>query len=324
MNRFLPWSLLLSCLFSGAAFAQAQKWPAKPIRLLVGFATGASTDVVARIVADGLGPRLGQQVLVENRPGGSATIAANMVAKAPPDGYSMVLGTPSAHATAPYAFLNLPYDPLKDFAPVALVGNTYYILAVSNQAGVKTVKELVSLAKAKPGQLNYASVGEGSLSHLGGVIFSEMTGIQATHVPYKGSAQSVLDVVGGRIDFLFTAIATTQNLHKDGKLRIIAVAGPKQPILPDVPSMAEAGFPDYKLYFWFATFMPAGTPADIVTRMNREINATVTDARISKLLYDTGVSAETTTPQGLAALMRQDAETFRKVVEKAGIKPQPL
>jgi tripartite-type tricarboxylate transporter receptor subunit TctC len=324
MKRLILSFILLQSLSAGGALAQAQKWPAKPIRMLVGFATGASTDVVARIVADGLNPRLGQQVIVENRPGGSATIAANMVAKAAPDGYTMVLGTPSAHATAPYAFLNLPYDPLKDFAPVALVGNTYYILAVSNQSGVKTVKELVALAKSKPGQLNYASVGEGSLSHLGGVIFSDMTGIQATHVPYKGSAQSVLDVVGGRIEFLFTAIATTQTLHKDGKLRIIAVAGPKQAILPDVPSMAEAGYPDYKLYFWFATFMPAATPTDIVSRMNRDTNATVTDARISKLLYDAGVSAETTTPQGLAALMRQDAETFRQVVVKAGIKPQPL
>ena len=200
----------------------------------------------------------------------------------------------------------------------------YYILAVSNQTGVKSVKELVALAKSKPGQLNYASVGEGSLSHLGGLIFSEMTGTQSTHVPYKGSSQSVLDVVAGRIDFLFTAIATTQSLHRDGKLRIIAVAGPKQSVLPDVPSMAEAGFPDYKLYFWFATFMPAGTPGEIVTRMNRDISGAVQDARTAKLLVDAGVTPETMSPQELAALMRKDAETFRDIVVKAGIKPQAL
>ena len=317
----------LTCLGAALAtpLAQAQsKWPTKPVRMLVGFSTGTSTDVVARIVADGVSPRLGQQLIVENRPGASATIAANLVAKAAPDGYTMVIGTPSAHATAPYAFLNLPYDPLKDFAPVALVGNTYYILAASNQTGVKTVKELVALAKAKPGALNYASVGEGSLSHLGGLIFSEMTGTQSTHVPYKGSSQSVLDVVGGRIDFLFTAIATTQALHRDGKLRILAVAGPKQGVLPDVPSMAEAGFPDYKLYFWFATFMPAGTPGEIVARMNREISGAVQDGRTSKLLVDAGVTPETMSPQELGALMRKDAETFRDIVKKAGIKPQPL
>jgi tripartite-type tricarboxylate transporter receptor subunit TctC len=316
-------ALVLLSLCAGPALAQS-KWPAKPVRMVLGFSTGTSTDVVARIVADAVSPRLGQQVIVENRPGASATIAANLVAKAAPDGYSMVIGTPSAHATAPYAFLNLPYDPLKDFAPVALVGNTYYILAVAPQTGVKTVKELVALARSRPGALNYASVGEGSLSHLGGLIFSEMTGTQSTHVPYKGSSQSILDVVAGRVQFLFTAISTTQALHRDGKVRIIAVAGPKQGVLPDVPTMAEAGFPDYKLYFWFATFMPAGTPGDIVSRMNRDINGAVLDPKTSKLLSDAGVTPETMTPEELGALMRKDAETFRDIVKKAGIKPQAL
>jgi len=314
---------LASALAASAAIAQS-KYPVKPVRMVLGFSTGTSTDIVARIVADALGPRLGQQVIVENRPGASATIAANLVAKAPPDGYSMVIGTPSAHATAPYAFLNLPYDPLKDFAPVALIGNTYYILAVAPQTGVKTVKELVAQMKSHPGQYNYASVGEGSLSHLGGLIFADMTGTQATHVPYKGSSQSVLDVVAGRVQFLFTAISTTQALHRDGKLRIIAVAGPKQAVIPDVPSMAEAGFPDYKLYFWFATFMPAATPGEIVARMNRDTNAAVLDAKTSKLLVDAGVTPETMTPQQLGELMRKDADTFRDIVKKAGIKPQPL
>jgi tripartite-type tricarboxylate transporter receptor subunit TctC len=316
---------MIACgIFASGAWAQAQKYPVKPIRMLVGFTTGTSTDVVARILSDGLGQRLGQQVIVENRPGASATIAANLVAKAAPDGYTMVIGSPSAHATAPYAFLNLPYDPIKDFAPVALVGNTYYILAVSPHLGVKTVKEFVALAKTKPGQFNYASVGEGSLSHLGGLIFSDMTGTQFTHVPYKGSSQSVLDVVANRVQFLFTSISSTQALHRDGKLRIIAVAGPKQAVLPDVPTMAEAGFPDYKLYFWLATFMPAGTPGDIVARVNRDINAAVESEKTGKLLNDAGFLPETMTPEALGALMRKDAETFRQIVVKAGIKPQPL
>lgn len=316
--------LIVCGTFASAALAQTQKYPVKPIRLLVGFTTGTSTDVAARILSDGLGQRLGQQVIVENRPGASATIAANLVAKAAPDGYTMVIGTPSAHATAPYAFLNLPYDPIKDFAPVALVGNTYYVLAVSPLLGVKTVKEFVALAKSKPGQFNYASVGEGSLSHLGGLIFSDMSGTQFTHVPYKGSSQSVLDVAANRVQFLFTSISSTQALHRDGKLRIIAVAGPKQAVLPDVPSMAEAGYPDYKLYFWLATFMPAGTPGDIVARVNRDTNATVESERSGKLLNDAGFLPETMTPEGLGALIRKDAETFRQIVLKAGIKPQPL
>jgi tripartite-type tricarboxylate transporter receptor subunit TctC len=322
-KRMVPAALTI--LFGvPVAWAQAPRYPVKPIHMLVGFTAGTSTDVVARIMSEGLSPRLGQQVIVENRPGASATIAANLVAKAPPDGYTMVIGSPSAHATAPYAFLNLPYDPIKDFAPVALVGNTYYILAISPQLGVKTVKEFVALAKTKPGQFNYASVGEGSLSHLGGLIFSEMTGTQFTHIPYKGSSQSVLDVAANRVQFLFTSISSTQALHRDGKLRIIAVAGPKQAVLPDVPSMAEAGFPDYKLYFWLAMFMPAGTPGDIVARVNRDTNAAVESERTSKLLDDAGFIPETMTPEGLGALIRKDAETFRQIVVKAGIKPQPL
>ncbi|MFM9966778.1 MAG: Bug family tripartite tricarboxylate transporter substrate binding protein [Burkholderiales bacterium] len=316
--------IVASMMCATGAWAQAQKYPVKPIRLYVGFTTGTSTDVVARILVEGLSQRLGQQIIVENRPGASATIAANLVAKSPPDGYSMVLGSPSAHATAPYAFLNLPYDPIKDFAPVALVGNTYYILAVSPLLGVKSVKEFVALAKTKPGEFNYASVGEGSLSHLGGLIFSDMTGTQFTHVPYKGSSQSVLDVVSNRVQFLFTSISSTQALHRDGKLRIIAVAGPKQAVLPDVPTMAEAGLPDYKLYFWLATFMPAGTPGDIVARVNRDTNAAVESEKTSKLLNDVGFIPETMTPEGLGALIRKDAETFRQIVVKAGIKPQPL
>ena len=324
-NRFMSVGLVSIAGLSGAvAQTQTPRYPVKPIHMMVGFTAGTSTDVVARILSEGLSPRLGQQVIVENRPGASATIAANVVAKAPPDGYTMVIGSPSAHATAPYAFLNLPYDPIKDFSPVALVGNTYYILATAPQLGVKTVKEFVALAKSKPGQFNYASVGEGSLSHLGGLIFSEMTGTQFTHIPYKGSSQSVLDVAANRVQFLFTSISSTQALHRDGKLRIIAVAGPKQAVLPDVPSMAEAGYPDYKLYFWLATFMPAGTPGDIVARVNRDTNAAVESEKTSKLLNDAGFIPETMTPEGLGALIRKDAETFRQIVVKAGIKPQPL
>src|SRR5689334_5049823 len=241
-------SLLFSLLCVTPAIAQIQPWPAKPVRIYVGFSPGTSTDIVARIVANAVGPRIGQPIVVENRPGASGTIAATLAAKALPDGYTLVLGTPSTHAIAPYVFMNLPYDPQKDFAPVALIGNSYYVLVVAPQTGVKTVKELVALARSKPGQLNYASVGEGSLSHLGALIFSETTGTQSNHVPYKGSSQSILDVMAGRIQFVFTVVSTAQPLHRDGRVRIIAVAGPRQAVLPDVPSMAESGYPDLKLY----------------------------------------------------------------------------
>ena len=323
MVRTLP-SLLLSLLCMAPATAQAQPWPAKPLRIYVGFPAGTSTDIVARIVANAVGPRIGQPIVVENRPGASGIIASSLGAKAVPDGYTLVLGTPSTHATAPHVFLNLPYDPQKDFAPVALVGNSYYVLVVAPQTGVKTVKELVALARSKPGQLNYASVGEGSLAHLGALIFSETTGTQSNHVPYKGSSQSILDVMAGRIQFVFTVISTAQPLHRDSRVRIIAVAGPRQTLLPDVPSMAESGYPDYELFFWFAAFMPTATPRAIVSRMNREINASVKDPRTSRLLVDAGVTPGTMTLEELGEFMRKDAERFRKIVIRAGIKPQPL
>jgi tripartite-type tricarboxylate transporter receptor subunit TctC len=314
--------LFLLCI--DTAMAQAQQWPAKPVRIYVGFPAGTSTDIVARIVGTAVSPRIGQPVVVENRPGASGIIAASLGAKAAPDGYSLVLGTPSTHATAPHVFLNLPYDPIRDFVPVALIGNSYYVLVVTPQTGVKTVKELVALARSKPGQLNYASVGEGSLAHLGALIFSEMTGTQSTHVPYKGSPQSILDLVAGRVQFVFTVISTAQPLHRDGRVRIVAVVGPRQAVLPDVPSMAESGYPDLKLYFWFVAFMPVATPRAIVSRMNREINASVSETKTSTLLVEAGVTPEPMTLEELGALMRKDAERFRQIVIRAGIKPQPL
>ena len=315
--------LLLLLLCVAPATAQTP-WPTRPVRIYVGFPAGTSTDIVARIVANAVSPRIGQPIVVENRPGASGTIAATLAAKAAPDGYSLVVGTPSTHATAPHVFLNLPYDPIKDFAPVALIGNSYYVLVVAPQTGVKTVKDLVALARSRPGQLNYASVGEGSLAHLGALIFSEMTGTQSTHVPYKGSPQSILDIVAGRVQFVFTVMSTAQPLHRDGRVRIIAVAGPRQPLLPDVPSMAESGYPDYELHFWFVSFMPAATPRGIVSRMNREINASVKDPKTSRLLVDAAITPEVMTLEELRELMRKDAERFRKIVIKADIKPQPL
>ena len=317
-------ALVLFLLCIDTAMAQAQQWPAKPVRIYVGFPAGTSTDIVARIVGTAVSPRIGQPVVVENRPGASGIIAASLGARAAPDGYSLVMGTPTTHATAPHVFLNLPYDPMRDFVPVALIGNSYYVLVVAPQTGVKTVKELVALARSKPGQLNYASVGEGSLAHLGALIFSEMTGTQSTHVPYKGSPQSILDLAAGRVQFVFTVISTAQPLHRDGRVRIVAVAGPRQAVLPDVPSMAESGYPDLKLYFWFVAFMPAATPRAIVSRMNREINASVSETKTSALLVEAGVTPEPMTLEELGALMRKDAERFRQIVIRAGIKPQPL
>ena len=317
---------LLALGVAAGASAQsgaAGKWPEKPLRMYVGFAAGTSTDVVARMLAEGIAPGLGQPVVVENRAGASATIAANTVAHAAPDGYSLVLGTPSAHATAPYVFQNLPYDPIRDLIGVGLVGNTYYALIANLDMGAG-LKDMIAIARSGKLRMNYASVGEGSISHMGGMIFSEQAGFDATHIPYKGTAQSLTDLVGGRIQSLFTSVASAMPLHKAGKARILAIPGPRQSVLPDVPAMKEVGFPDFQMYFWLAAFTTAGTPNEIVQKLNREINAAVKGARMSKSLTEIGVVPETMTPPEILALVKKDAESFRQFVVKAGLKPQPL
>lgn len=326
MKRLILCVTLVGALFatSGAGAQStdaAAKWPLAPVRIFVGFSPGTTPDVVARIVADGLTQRLGQQFVVENRTGASGTIAANLAATATPDGLSMEIGGGAAHVTAPFLISGLPYDPLRDFASVALVGSTYNVLVVSPQLGVRNFKELLELAKAKPGSLNYASTGEGTISHIGGLMFSQLAGVPATHIPYKGSPQSNLDLAAGRIQFIFTSVTIAVPLHRAGKVRAIAVTGPKQPLLPDVPTTAEEGYPDFILKFWFAAFMPAKTPASVVARANQEINAVVKTERASKALLDQGVVPESLSPQGLDALVRSETALVKELLVKAGIKP---
>jgi tripartite-type tricarboxylate transporter receptor subunit TctC len=236
----------------------------------------------------------------------------------------MVVGTPTAHATAQFLYTDLPYDPIKDLDPVALIGNTYFVLAASTQLGVKTVKDLVDVLKARPGQLNFASSGEGGIAHLGGLIFSDITGTTATHVPYKSANQPLLDLVAGRVQYFFSTIPPAEPLAKSGKIRILAVAGPRQAALPDVPSMAEAGYPQLELKFWFAAFMPAQTPREIVARMNREINTVLKDPAVADPLKKQGVVPDPVSPEQLAAIVKKDAEMFRQVALKANFKKSSL
>jgi tripartite-type tricarboxylate transporter receptor subunit TctC len=314
--------LMLPLFIVDAAHAQVpgSNYPSKPLRMLVGSTTGGSTDIVARIVATSVSARIGQQIVVENRAGANGIIATSIVV----DGYTLILSTTGAHSSAPHTFTNLPYDPFKDLAPVALIGNAYFALIVGGQTGVKTVTELVALAKAKPGQLNYASVGDSSTPHLAGVMLAEMSGTQVTHVPYKGGSQSILDLAAGRIHFMFSAgIANSQALQRDGKVRVIAVSGPRLPMIPDVPAVAET-YPDFNMGLWYGVFMPAGVPASIVIRMNREINAAVRDPGTAKFLSDASVIPQSMTPAELAAMVREDSEIIRRLIQKAQIKPQTL
>lgn len=303
------------------AAPDAAAWPTRTITLLVPYPAGSATDIAARILVQELGPRLGKPIVIENRPGADATIGTRAVARAAPDGYTLALGTPSAYVSAPVLYANVGYDPARDFAPISLVGRTPYVFAVYPGLGVKTISELVALAKSKPGALNFSSVGEGSVSHVGMLIFARKMGIALTHVPYKSTAQSIVDVSTGIIHMQLASIPPTVPLYQAGKIQVLAVAGAKRvAMMPDVPTMAEAGVPDYEATFWLAMFAPAGTAAAVVTRLNRELDDVLRTKTLAQAFAPQGIEPEHSSPEALAALLRHDIDAFRKIADAAGIK----
>jgi tripartite-type tricarboxylate transporter receptor subunit TctC len=325
MRRCL--AFLCALLLAEPAFAQRPAsetaWPTRSVTIIVPYPAGSATDIIARIVSHGLSPRLGQPIVVENRPGADATIGTRAVAKAAPDGYTLAFGTPSAYVSAPILYANLGYDPVKDFAPVSLAGRTPYLFAVYPGLGVKTVLDLVALARSKPGELNFSSVGEGSIAHVGMLIFANKMGIALTHIPYKSTAQSIVDLSTGIIHLQLASIPPTVPFYQAGKVQVLAVAGTQRvALMPDVPTMAEAGVPGYEATFWLAMFAPAGAPATIVARLNRELAEVLKAEDLKKAFAPQGVEPEHSTPEELAALLRHDIDDFRGVAVRAGIKPQ--
>ena len=298
----------------------AAAWPAKPLRFIVLFSPGSSTDTVARVVAQNLSEALGQQVVIDNRAGASGSIGAEMAARAAPDGYTLVLGTTSTHAVAASVNRRLSYDPVKDFAPISLIGSSPYVIAVHPALAANDLKEFIALAKAKPGQLSYGSAGNASLAHLAGELFSIMAGVKLNHVPYKSSALSVLDVLSGRIDLQFGSIAPTLPHIRSGKLRALAVTGATRlSALPAVPTVIESGLRGYEVSLWMGILAPAGTPAAIVSRLNRELVATLGTTGIKDALIAQGVEPRPTTPADFAAYIRAELAKYRNVVKSAGI-----
>ena len=316
-------ALILTLAAAPSLFAQAGgNWPDRPIRLIVPFPAGSGTDVPARIIGQKLGELLGQQIVVDNRSGASGAIGSEAIARAVPDGYTIGLITASTHSLAPVLNPKLPYDPINGFAPVSMIGGTPYVLVVYPGLEAKSVHDLIALAKAKPGALNYGSAGPASLAHLAGELFSFMAGARLTHVPYKASAQSVTDMISGRLDMQFATIAPMLSNIRAGQLRALAVTGTERvPLLPDVPTVAEAGVPGYEASLWMAIVAPAGTPAAIIERLNRELNTVLrTDARDA--LTAQGLQLDPGAPDAVQARIRTDIEKWRDVVAKAGIKPQ--
>jgi tripartite-type tricarboxylate transporter receptor subunit TctC len=325
MSLRLALAALLSVTVTAAARAQPATgdWPNRPVTVIVPFPAGSATDVIARIVTKELTVRLKAPVVIENRPGGDTTIGTRALARSQPDGYTIGFAGLTATSIAPSTHRVLGYDSQKDLAPVALVGRIPYVLIIYPGLAAKTLPEFVALAKAKPGSLNYASAGEVSLANLGMLILAGKTGITLTHVPYRSTTQSIVDIVSGVIHAQIASVPPTLELERTGKVRALAVTTEKRiATMPDTPTVAEAGVPGYDLSFWTAIFAPAGTPPAIVERLNREINGILLNAEVRKALAEQGVDADPTTPNALGAMVRKETAKFHAVVEQAGIKPQ--
>ncbi len=302
--------------------AHAQTYPSKPVRIVVGFTPGGAIDVTARVLAERLAPALAQQVLVENRAGSSGNIGAELVAKSPPDGYTLHMGS-YIMATSPSIFRKLAYDPVRDFAPVSLTIVTPSVLIVHPSLPVRDVKQFVQLAKAHPGKLNYSSAGVGAASHLCGEIFNQMAGLRTNHVPYKGAVQAATDVIGGHIEFTFSTIAVAIPHAKSGRLRALGItSAARNAQMPEVPTMAESGYPEFVWYAWWGVFAPAGTPAAVVARLNAEIVKALERKDAREILITQGMDVETSTPAELGERLKRDIGAYAVLIKRAGIQPE--
>jgi tripartite-type tricarboxylate transporter receptor subunit TctC len=309
-------------LFTGALGAGSARadWPDRVIHLIVPFGAGSSSDTIARIIAAKMSDQLGQQIVVENRVGGSTIIGTDAIAKSAPDGYTIGLANTTTHAVTAALTPKLPFDPAKDFAPIAMIGSSPFVLIGSGLKPSKTLQEFIALAKAQPGKLSYASAGTATLSHLAGELMKYKAGIDVTHVPYRGSEQSMVDVIAGRIDMMVGSIAPTlQQIHA-GKLRGFAVmAESRSPLLPDVPTMTETGISDCDAALWTALVAPAKVPPAIIERLNKAASAVVKSAEVQQALNVQGITPESGSPEDVAARIRADIVKWKKIALDAKI-----
>jgi len=312
----------LACLllvWNSAAFPQA--YPSKPMRLLVPFPPGGPADVLSRVVAKKLSEGLGQQMLIENRAGAGGTTAMEIVAKSPADGYTIGLGSNSTFAIAPSLYHNLGYDPFKSFAPVSLIARSTSVIVINAAVPANTLKEFIALAKKRSGQLNYGSNGNGTIPHLAGLLFQQMTGTKFVHVPYKGVAPMTNDLIAGQVQVGFIVSAGLDQHVRAGKLKALAVAGSKRlPQLPDVPTTAEAGLAGFETYTWFGMAVAQGTPSNIIQRLNAELHRALAAKDVQNVLVNQGFEAEATTPEQFAQYISAEAEKWSPIVKASGMK----
>jgi tripartite-type tricarboxylate transporter receptor subunit TctC len=313
-------TVVAASMFAATATgAFAADYPNKPIRLVVPFSAAGTTDFLARAIAQKLGTNMGTTVIVDNRPGAGGNIGSDIVAKADPDGYTLLLGTVGTHAINASLYKKMPYDTVKDFAPITLVASVPNIVVVHPSVPAKSIKELLALAKAKPGNLTFASSGNGSSIHLSGELFKSMAGVDMLHVPYKGSGPAVADLVGGQVNLMFDNMPSSLPHVKSGRLRAIAVTGAKRsPAVPDLPTIAESGVPGYDSVAWFGVLAPAGTPPAIVKKLNAEIIKVLKSPDVAQRLSSQGAEPAYNTPEQFSAYIKTEMGKWAKVVKASG------
>jgi len=322
-RRVLRTAIALAALGAAtlAAPAAGQQYPSKPVRMIVGFPPGGGTDVVARVISQRLSDWWGQGVVVENRAGATGTIGADVVAKSPADGYTLIMGHVNSHAIAPNLFKNLPYDPLKDFAPVSYVGYVPNVLVVHPAVPARTMKELIALAKAKPGELNYASSGTGSTQHLAGEMFKQLAVVDIVHVPYKGSGQAIGDLLAGVVTMNFDTMPPVIEHIKGGRIRALAISTPQRVAqLPDVPTFLEEGMSGFDVTNWYGVMAPGGTPKEVVAKLNADINKAMKEPDVRARLEQVGTQLRETRPDEFEAFMKAELAKYAKLVKDANIR----
>ena len=314
-----PRAVIAAALF--ACSAAAQSFPDKPVRFVIGFTPGGPSDILARALGQKLGERWGQQIAVENRPGAGGNLAAEAVAKSAPDGYTWLLGNNSILATNQSLYRKLPYDPVTDFAPVALVAVQPNILVVHPDVKASSLRELISLAKQNPGKLNYASSGAGAAAHLAGELFKSMAGVDLVHVPYKGAQPALTDLIAGQVQLMFATSASVIPYMKAGRLRALAVTtAQRSPSVPELPTVSEAGLPGFEATTWHGVVVPSAVPAALVQKLNQDINAALKEKDLNERLTALGAEILTGTPRDFAEYIAREIPKWSKVVRDSGAK----
>jgi len=310
---------LLLLLAPPCAAAFAQQYPARPVRIVIPFTAGSAADIIARAMEPQMREKLGQSLVIDNRGGAGGNIAAELTAKSPADGYTIMMGTIGTHAINASLYSKLPYDPVKDFTPIALVGESPNVLVLNPRVPANSIKELIALAKSKPGLLNYGSSGAGTSVHLSGELFNTLAGVKMVHVPYKGATEALTALLGGQLDLMFASLSSATPLIKSGRLKAFAVTGERRsPTIPELPTMIEAGLPGFVAVAWYGLVGPAGLQPNVVATLNAAALAALATPEVKDRLFAAGVEVRTSTPQEFARLINAEIRKWAKVVRASG------